>query len=43
MDLPAPLGPTTRTCSPGSTCKAEITPEFLSEQWWYTLGDSDLA
>jgi hypothetical protein len=24
-------------------CKAEITPEFLSEQWWYTLGDSDLA
>ena len=24
-------------------CKAEITPEYLSEQWWYTLGDSDLA
>jgi hypothetical protein len=20
-----------------------ITPEFLAEQWWYTLGDSDLA
>ncbi|MEC7724034.1 MAG: hypothetical protein VYD05_00870 [Planctomycetota bacterium] len=26
-----------------NVCKAEITPEFLSEQWWYTLGDSDLA
>lgn len=24
-------------------CKQEITPEYLSEQWWYTLGDSDLA
>ena len=24
-------------------CKAEITPEFLAERWWYTLGDSDLA
>jgi hypothetical protein len=26
-----------------NVCKAEITPEFLAEQWWYTLGDSDLA
>lgn len=24
-------------------CKAEITPEFLADSWWYTLGDSDLA
>lgn len=24
-------------------CIAAITPEFLAEQWWYTLGDSDLA
>jgi len=24
-------------------CKAEITPEFLADNWWYTLGDSDLA
>jgi len=24
-------------------CKAEITADYLAEQWWYTLGDSDLA
>ena len=24
-------------------CIPEITPEFLAEHWWYTLGDSDLA
>ena len=21
----------------------QITPEFLASQWWFTLGDSDLA
>lgn len=24
-------------------CQAAITPEFLAESWWFTLGDSDLA
>jgi len=24
-------------------CQAQITPEFLAQKWWYTLGDSDLA
>ncbi|MFY9342191.1 MAG: hypothetical protein WAT39_06870 [Planctomycetota bacterium] len=24
-------------------CQARITPEFLAGNWWYTLGDSDLA
>ena len=24
-------------------CRPEITPEFVSQSWWYTLGDSDLA
>ena len=26
-----------------NVCKDEFTPELLAEQWWYTLGDSDLA
>lgn len=26
-----------------NVCKDVFTPEFLAEQWWYTLGDSDLA
>ena len=24
-------------------CQQQITAEFLDENWWYTLGDSDLA
>jgi hypothetical protein len=24
-------------------CKPQITAQFLAENWWYTLGDSDLA
>lgn len=24
-------------------CRPAITPEFLAQRWWYTLGDSDLA
>ncbi len=24
-------------------CQQAITPEFLAEAWWFTLGDSDLA
>lgn len=24
-------------------CRPEFTPEYLSANWWYTLGDSDLA
>ena len=24
-------------------CIPQISPEFLAEQWWFTLGDSDLA
>lgn len=24
-------------------CKPQITPAFLAQNWWYTLGDSDLA
>jgi hypothetical protein len=24
-------------------CSPAITPEFLAQNWWYTLGDSDLA
>lgn len=26
-----------------NVCKPEFTPEFLAANWWYTLGDSDLA
>ena len=26
-----------------NVCNDEFTPDFLSEGWWYTLGDSDLA
>lgn len=26
-----------------NVCKPEFSAEFLAEQWWYTLGDSDLA
>lgn len=24
-------------------CIPQVTPEFLAEHWWYTLGDTDLA
>jgi hypothetical protein len=24
-------------------CIPQVTPEFLAEHWWFTLGDSDLA
>jgi hypothetical protein len=24
-------------------CMPQITAEFLAQNWWYTLGDSDLA
>jgi hypothetical protein len=24
-------------------CVPQVSPEFLAAQWWYTLGDSDLA
>ncbi len=26
-----------------NVCWPDVTPEFLAEAWWYTLGDSDLA
>ncbi|MFK7743174.1 MAG: hypothetical protein AB8H80_22860 [Planctomycetota bacterium] len=26
-----------------NVCQPQIEAEFLSEEWWYTLGDSDLA